>query len=95
MLSLQDSVFFEMSIKSLLKSWSSGCKYAFPSGRCAEVFLSLLPFFACQFFRPIRAGAKLLKIAQGIFSSMAISKAENLGGHTAGCCNICREVFVD
>ena len=27
MLSLQDSVFFEISIKSLLKSWSSSCKY--------------------------------------------------------------------
>lgn len=27
MLSLQDSVFFEISIKSLLKSWSSSCEY--------------------------------------------------------------------
>ena len=27
MLSLQDSVFFEISIKSLLKSWSSNCEY--------------------------------------------------------------------
>lgn len=27
MLSLQDSVFFEISIKSLLKSWSGNCEY--------------------------------------------------------------------
>lgn len=35
MLSLQDSVFFEISIKSLLKSWSSNCEYL---GKLALMF---------------------------------------------------------
>lgn len=39
MLSLQDSVFFEISIKSLLKSWSSSCEYIRRlGGRNVEVF---------------------------------------------------------
>lgn len=45
MLSLQDSVFFEISIKSLLKSWSSSCKYTCLSGRNAEAWS--VPFLAC------------------------------------------------
>lgn len=35
MLSLQEPVCFELSIKSLLKSWSSGCEYLCPPGRNA------------------------------------------------------------
>ena len=45
MLSLQDSVFFEISIKSLLKAWSSSCKYTCLHGGSAEV--GSVPFFAC------------------------------------------------